>query len=177
MKEWYKLCPYCANEIKEWAIKCQYCWEFLNGTEKTERESKECPFCKNNVDVDAIKCPFCDEKLWWEKENREIKNVVWYKNRRVWIILILLINAFLLLKIIYGRNMSPSKWWESFWSGLVRYLIVIFAMEIIMNLIKKIWLKEDRFNNSTKNKLTSAILYILWYVGVSFFIAYFWLYS
>lgn len=30
MKEWYKYCPYCDNEIKEQAIKCQYCWEFLN---------------------------------------------------------------------------------------------------------------------------------------------------
>lgn len=30
MKKWYKLCPFCANEIKEWAKKCQYCKEFLD---------------------------------------------------------------------------------------------------------------------------------------------------
>lgn len=35
MKKWFKECPYCANEIKEKAIKCQYCWEFLNKEEKT----------------------------------------------------------------------------------------------------------------------------------------------
>ena len=32
MKKGYKECPYCANTIKESALKCQYCWEFLNKT-------------------------------------------------------------------------------------------------------------------------------------------------
>ena len=30
MKKWYKLCPYCWEEIKNAATKCQYCKEFLN---------------------------------------------------------------------------------------------------------------------------------------------------
>lgn len=29
-RENVKNCPYCDNEIKEKAVKCQYCWEFLN---------------------------------------------------------------------------------------------------------------------------------------------------
>lgn len=32
MKQGYKECPYCANSIKEWALKCQYCWMFFNET-------------------------------------------------------------------------------------------------------------------------------------------------
>ena len=58
MKKWYKLCPYCCNEVKKDAIKCQYCKEFLNKEEK-----KECPFCMNKINKDASICPFCDEKL------------------------------------------------------------------------------------------------------------------
>jgi len=40
MKKWYKLCPFCANEIKEWAIKCRYCKEFLNENEINEKQTK-----------------------------------------------------------------------------------------------------------------------------------------
>ncbi len=65
MKKWFKECPFCKNEIKEKAIKCQYCWEFLSEDEKeeTKKEKKDCPFCMNKVDLEATVCPFCDENL------------------------------------------------------------------------------------------------------------------
>ena len=58
MKKWYKKCPYCCNEVKKDAIKCQYCKEFLGSDEQ-----RECPFCMNKIDKNASICPFCDEKL------------------------------------------------------------------------------------------------------------------
>ena len=34
MKKWYIKCPFCANEIKEGAIKCSFCEEFLDSVNK-----------------------------------------------------------------------------------------------------------------------------------------------
>lgn len=72
MKKWYKVCPYCANEIKEAAIKCQYCWEFLPEKKNEEKKKKvkrgKCPFCMNDIDLNVSKCPFCDEKIEQIKE-------------------------------------------------------------------------------------------------------------
>lgn len=45
MKKWFMECPYCANEIKEGAVKCQYCHEFLDWKEekKVPQSSKKTP--------------------------------------------------------------------------------------------------------------------------------------
>lgn len=76
MKKWFKECPFCANEIKEKAVKCQYCWEFLpkeeHKKEELKKKTKECPFCMNKVDIDVTVCPFCDENI--------IENNAWKEN-------------------------------------------------------------------------------------------------
>lgn len=40
MEKRYKICPFCANKIKNGAIKCQYCKEFLNKKDSKKSSSK-----------------------------------------------------------------------------------------------------------------------------------------
>jgi len=65
MKKWFTECPFCKNEIKEGAIKCQYCGEFLDGREKEEKKEKkeskkpysQLVYYSSNI---TIHCPNCD---------------------------------------------------------------------------------------------------------------------
>ena len=76
MTEWYKICPYCGEEIKEIAKKCRYCHEFLDedikSTKKEEKKYK-CNGCWQLVNIWEKKCPWCWAKLSrWDKIQKEI---------------------------------------------------------------------------------------------------------
>ena len=42
MKKGYKECPFCKNEIKKEAIKCQFCNEFFDREDGLKEENLKC---------------------------------------------------------------------------------------------------------------------------------------
>ena len=65
MKKGYKLCPFCANEIKEWAIKCQYCEEFLNKDYKNHNTIEEIPQKKKRIGTKVSLTIFVSSLTLW----------------------------------------------------------------------------------------------------------------
>ena len=116
MKKWFKECPFCANEIREEAIKCQYCHEFLN--EKKEN--------KDEVNWAA--------SFWWFSVEDQIKNAMEQKDNETtfqtllkwfdyvwWIILIRCI-------IIVFKWYSIAPWWRRFimWCYLIFWIYSVW---------------------------------------------------
>lgn len=66
MKKGYKECPFCANEIREGAKKCQYCHEFLdkelNNTDTVKWEIDSLGFNTVNQSTNSQKPRY---KNWW----------------------------------------------------------------------------------------------------------------
>lgn len=67
-----KHCPYCDNEIKAKAIKCQYCWEFLSKSNKVSRGLQQ-DFIEESVDNEIE-----------YKENSFASFITWTNLNRIW---------------------------------------------------------------------------------------------
>lgn len=99
MKKWYKECPFCANEIKEWAIKCQYCHERLN-----KEEIKEAP---NNLEKSyRISKPMSKEFI--KKIDSSSKHK--FHIRDTFRIIIWWIIMFLFIFLLYSSDNWMNNW-------------------------------------------------------------------
>ena len=71
-------CPYCANEIKEWAIKCQFCKEFLDWRNSPINNKDGGKDILNKILLTILFISFIIMIIWWIDVN--IYNInQWYE--------------------------------------------------------------------------------------------------
>ena len=113
MKEWYKICPYCGEEIKKDATKCRYCHEFLEDEKlqknsnmgrtntkldekhrgKIQNSKKHKKIYRHSLDKSIIECNVCwYEWEWWRKTQWWLIDLLNYFF--LWTLLLVILDTF-----------------------------------------------------------------------------------
>ena len=132
-----KHCPYCDNEIKAKAIKCQYCWEFLS--KKEEKESKKNKSENYRDSTSALKSAIIAWSIvkrwcicllvflwisffWWMFDwgflETDACNVIDTLGWLCWLVLLMVRcnKAYKYLLNVNSKNLRfVSTWWPTWW--------------------------------------------------------------
>jgi len=68
-----KKCPFCAEEIRDEAIKCKHCGEFLDGTDRSSVSKKKIPWYFRTSFIVIAVCsvgPLALPLIWWRPQTR-----------------------------------------------------------------------------------------------------------
>lgn len=131
MKKWYKECPFCANEIKKKAIKCQFCGEWLSDNEKIVEEEKH---------IWKIKTEKTNNKKSTQKSNDTKASTISFEKSTKWtyILRILHFIRYIFVILFFVQEWISKIWNAEDWWIPIAAVLIIYEIVSLLKDIKKI---------------------------------------
>lgn len=101
-----KLCPYCAEEIQEAAIKCKHCGEFLDGHKPSQAKQDEKWYLKAGFvfPLFLFVGPLALPLIWI--------NPAYSRNKKIVITVVVLVISYILGELVKSAVSSIGSYYE-----------------------------------------------------------------